>query len=53
MLADRVTVLRDGRCAGDLQRAEATSDKIVALMVGRELSGAYFPGQGRIGRRER
>ncbi len=43
MLADRVTVLRDGRYVGDLTRAEATTDKIVALMVGRELSGAYFP----------
>jgi ribose transport system ATP-binding protein len=42
-LADRVTVLRDGRQVGDLPRHEATTDRIVALMVGRELSGAYFP----------
>jgi len=42
-LADRVTVLRDGRYVGDLTRAEATHDKIVAMMVGRELSGQYFP----------
>jgi ribose transport system ATP-binding protein len=43
MLSDRVTVLRDGRYVGDLDRAEATQDKIVAMMVGRELSGQYFP----------
>jgi ribose transport system ATP-binding protein len=42
-LADRITVLRDGRNVGDLQRAEATHEKIVALMVGRELSAHYFP----------
>jgi ribose transport system ATP-binding protein len=42
-LADRITVLRDGRYIGDLARAEATHDKIVAMMVGRELSSAYFP----------
>jgi ribose transport system ATP-binding protein len=46
LLADRVSVLRDGRWVGDLERAAATSDKIVALMVGRELSGAYFPPKG-------
>src|SRR3982751_6478124 len=43
VLADRITVLRDGRYVGDLSRAEATHDKIVAMMVGRELSGHYFP----------
>ena len=42
-LADRVTVLRDGRYVGDLARAEATQDRVVAMMVGRELSGHYFP----------
>jgi ribose transport system ATP-binding protein len=42
-LADRVMVLRDGRHAGELARAEATHERIVALMVGRELQSHYFP----------
>jgi ribose transport system ATP-binding protein len=42
-LADRITVLRDGRYVGDIGRAEATTDGIVAMMVGRELKGQYFP----------
>jgi ribose transport system ATP-binding protein len=42
-LADRITVLRDGRYVGDLLRSEATHDRIVAMMVGRELSNQYFP----------
>ncbi len=42
-LADRISVLRDGRNVGDLQREAATHKAIVALMVGRELSGHYFP----------
>ena len=42
-LADRITVLRDGRHVGDLDRTEATHEKIVTLMVGRELSANYFP----------
>jgi ribose transport system ATP-binding protein len=42
-LADRISVLRDGRYVGDLSRAEATHDKVVAMMVGRELKNDYFP----------
>jgi len=41
-LSDRITVLRDGGYVGDIARAEATHDKIVSMMVGRELSGHYF-----------
>ncbi|HZL34823.1 MAG TPA: sugar ABC transporter ATP-binding protein [Tepidisphaeraceae bacterium] len=41
-LADRITVLRDGKNVGDLDRSQATHDKIVAMMVGRALS-AWFP----------
>jgi ribose transport system ATP-binding protein len=42
-LSDRITVLRDGRYVGDIQRSEATHDRIVQMMVGRELSNQYFP----------
>jgi ribose transport system ATP-binding protein len=42
-LADRITVLRDGRHVGTLYRAEATPERIVTMMVGRELKNDYFP----------
>jgi ribose transport system ATP-binding protein len=42
-LSDRITVLRDGCYVGDLPRTEATHDRIVQMMVGRELSNQYFP----------
>jgi ribose transport system ATP-binding protein len=51
-LSDRITVLRDGRYVDDLARAEATHDKIVTLMVGRELSGHYFPEKQAVPERE-
>ena len=42
-LADRITVLRDGRYVGDLERKQATHEALVSMMVGREMSGHYFP----------
>ncbi len=40
-VADRVTVLRDGKHVGELPIAEATKEKIVQMMVGRSLN--LFP----------
>ena len=40
-LADRVVVLRDGRNAGELERGAMSHDRIVNLMVGRDLSQFY------------
>jgi ribose transport system ATP-binding protein len=39
--ADRVVVLRDGKNAGELREGEATHDKLVNLMVGREIKNFY------------
>ena len=37
-LSDRVTVLRDGENAGELQRQDVSHDSLVRLMVGRDIS---------------
>jgi ribose transport system ATP-binding protein len=42
-IANRVVVLRDGRNAGTLAREEITHDKIVKLMVGRDIERFYKP----------
>src|SRR5262245_25753272 len=39
--ADRVVVLRDGRNAGELPKADITHDNMVRLMVGRDLRQFY------------
>jgi rhamnose transport system ATP-binding protein len=40
-IADRVTVLRDGQTIGTHEMADISSDQLIRLMVGRELSGVY------------
>jgi ribose transport system ATP-binding protein len=40
-LADRVTVLRDGTYVGTLDRAELSAERLVRMMVGRDLSSFY------------
>jgi ABC-type sugar transport system ATPase subunit len=41
-LGDRISVLRDGRYVGTLDRAEATGNRVVEMMIGRSIE-AYFP----------
>ncbi|MET0743551.1 MAG: sugar ABC transporter ATP-binding protein [Microvirga sp.] len=40
-LADRVTVLRDGSYVGTLDRADLSAERLVRMMVGRDLSSFY------------
>ena len=48
-LADRVLVLRDGANAGELARDEIDHDRMVRLMVGRDISSFYGRIPGRQG----
>jgi ribose transport system ATP-binding protein len=41
-IADRITVLRDGKAVGTLLAAETSQDEVIRLMVGRSLE-AHFP----------
>jgi ribose transport system ATP-binding protein len=40
-IADRVVVLRDGKNAGELQREEINRDRMVRMMVGRDLKELF------------
>lgn len=42
-IADRITVLRDGKYVGTRNKADTTSDEIIRMMVGRELGNMYPP----------
>ena len=46
-MVDRIIVMRDGRRAGTLPIEEATEDKIIRLMVGREV-GLFPKGESQI-----
>ena len=46
--SDRVEVLRDGKNAGGLTRAEISHDSIVAKMVGREIKSFYTPSGAKV-----
>ncbi len=48
-IADRVTVLRDGRLVGTRELAETGADEIIRMMVGRELENLYPPKSDRAG----
>jgi simple sugar transport system ATP-binding protein len=49
--ADRITVLRRGRVAGSMARADATEEKLLTLMFEKELAGlkvgTSYPGKAR------
>lgn len=42
-VADRITVLRNGSKVATLDRAEATMDKLISLMLGREVGQMFQP----------
>jgi ribose transport system ATP-binding protein len=48
-IADRVVVLRDGRRVGSMSISEATPDKVIHLMVGRELTDMFHKEKAEIG----
>src|ERR1700704_1272399 len=47
--ADRVVALRDGRVVGTLQKAEIEHDRMIRLMIGRDLKALYTPPGGAVG----
>jgi len=46
-ITDRVVCLRDGRNSGEIESKLADSDKLVSMMVGRDLGHMYVPRQSK------
>ena len=49
-IADRITVLRDGRCVGTKPTSDLTEDEVIAMMVGRAQTGRFPPKTRRAGK---
>lgn len=43
VLADQVTVLRDGRLRGSMRVSDVTDDELLALIIGRQLESTFPP----------
>src|SRR5438132_5306633 len=48
--ADRVVALRDGAVVGMLQKSEIEHDRMIRLMIGRDLKALYTPPQAAVGK---
>lgn len=48
-ISDRITVMKDGAITGTLTAEEATEDRIVSMMVGREMGLSYPPRASQLG----
>jgi len=51
-IADRAVVLRDGRNAGELQRSEINHERMVRMMVGRDLKDFFTGAPGEVSAKE-
>lgn len=49
-ICDRLHVLRDGKNAGTVARDEATHDKVIRMMVGRDIGSLFVEKNAEIGR---
>ena len=48
-ICDRITILRDGETVGSYPTGELTREKLISLMVGRDLTNLYPPRKPQIG----
>src|SRR4029079_6990743 len=51
-IADRAVVLRDGRNAGELQRSEINHERMLLMMVGRDLKDCFTGAPGEVSAKE-